>query len=174
MKVIANLFSYENGALFLHKNTDRSISCEKNQFFVSIMYRSPVILLFLFHFRGQGCLILLNIVLFIKAVPKEIILLCMSYDIALSLKKNGGWRSNWFNGKISRFFFFLVQDFKEITQNFFRIFFFPWKNNVSNHSAYICMKSTISLIICSKSTKVTSKQCSDAIPTSLICRIKLF
>ena len=90
MKVIANLFSYENGALFLHKNTDRSISCEKNQFFVSIMYRSPVILLFLFHFRGQGCLILLNIVLFIQAVPKEIILLCMSYDIALSLKKNGG------------------------------------------------------------------------------------
>ena len=40
-----------------------------------------------------------------------------------------------------------------------------------NHSASNCMKS---LIICSKSAKVTSKQCSNAILIGLFFRIKLF
>ena len=41
---------------------------------------------FLFHFRGRRRLLLFNGVLFAQEIPKELILLCTDYDVALRLE----------------------------------------------------------------------------------------
>ena len=41
---------------------------------------------FLFHFTGRRRLVLCNGVLFAQKIPKELILLCMDYDVALRLE----------------------------------------------------------------------------------------
>ena len=41
---------------------------------------------FLFHFRGRRRLLLFNGVLFSQEISKELILLCMDYDVALRLE----------------------------------------------------------------------------------------
>ena len=59
-EAIVKLFSNEKKmTLFLHKNTHHTIPCEKSYFFLVYIFRSPVPLLFLFHFRGRKCIIAL-------------------------------------------------------------------------------------------------------------------
>ena len=70
-------------------------------------------------------------------------------------------------------FYFFWYKFLKITQKLFQICLTPKKYLISfNHSASNCMKSL--LIICSKSAKVMTKQCSGAILISLFVWIKLF
>ena len=65
-----------------------------------------------------------------------------------------------------------VLGLKKICKNYSKFVRLPGKIISFNHSASNCMKSL--LMICSKSAKVTSKQCSGAILISLFFRIKLF
>ena len=84
--------------LFLHKNTNYTIKCEKSYFllfhvrkvtyFQAYIFHSTVPLLFLFHFRDRRCLIYLNGALFTSEIAKEINLLCKDYDVGFWLEKN--------------------------------------------------------------------------------------
>ena len=63
-------------------------------------------------------------------------------------------------------FYFFLYKFLKIKQKLFQICLTPKKYLISfNHSASNCMKSL--LIICSKSAKVMTKQCSGAILISI-------
>ena len=85
--------------------------------FYLYIFCSPVPLLFLFQFRGQRCLILLNGVLFIWDILNKIILLCMDYVVALRLEKNESWKK-WFHCKRSRFSFFEYKYLNKLRKNY--------------------------------------------------------
>ena len=50
------------------------------------IFLSTITFQFLFQFRGQRRLLLVNGVLFAQEIPKESILLCMDYDVAFRLE----------------------------------------------------------------------------------------
>ena len=50
------------------------------------VFPSTLIFQFLFHFRGQRRLLYFNGILFAKEISKELILLCIDYDVALTLE----------------------------------------------------------------------------------------
>ena len=50
------------------------------------IFLSTITFAFLFLFRGQRRLLLFNSTLFAQEIPKEIILLCMDYDMPLGLE----------------------------------------------------------------------------------------
>ena len=106
-----------------------TLPCKKNYLCLRIPFPFSITLLILFHFRGRRCLILITGVLSTWEILNEIILLRTVYDVASTLEKIGTDRSKWFHCKTSRFFVFLVQTFKEITQNLFQICFTLWKNS---------------------------------------------
>ena len=54
--------------------------------FYIYIFLSTITFQFLFHFRGWRHLFLFNGILFAPEIPKELILLCMDYDIALKLE----------------------------------------------------------------------------------------
>ena len=54
----------------------------KTAFLKICIFLSTITFQFLFHFRGQ-MRFLLNRVLFAQEIPKELIILCMSYDVHL-------------------------------------------------------------------------------------------
>ena len=47
---------------------------------------STITFQFLFHFRGQRCLLFFNGALFAQEIPKKLTLSCMDYDVALRLE----------------------------------------------------------------------------------------
>ena len=67
----------------LHK---RKNSCKKNSFLLNIYFLSTITCQLLFRFRGRSRLLPFNGVLFAQEIPKELILLCMDYDVALRLE----------------------------------------------------------------------------------------
>ena len=72
-------------ALILYENNHYIAPFTKNCFFLNI-FLCTITFQFLFHFRGQRHLLLFNGILFAKEIPKELILLCMNYDVALRLE----------------------------------------------------------------------------------------
>lgn len=86
----------------------------------------------------------------------------MDYDVALRLKSMKGERSRWFHCKASRFLFFFrtsfQRDYATIISNFF-------------DSLNLIIQLILYLL---KIAKITSKQCSSAISTSLFCWVKVF
>ena len=59
----------------------------KNRFFLNIyIFLSTIRFQFLFHFRGRIRLPFFNGILFGQEIPKELIRLCVDYDVALRLE----------------------------------------------------------------------------------------
>ena len=65
---------------------NRKNSCKKNCSLLNIYFLSTITCQFLFHFRGRRRLLPFNGAFFAQEVPKELILLCMDYDVALRLE----------------------------------------------------------------------------------------
>ena len=61
----------------------------KTASFYLYIFLSTITFQFLFHFRGQRRLLLFNGVLFAQEILKELILLCMDYDVAFKLENVG-------------------------------------------------------------------------------------
>ena len=72
------LIPYENNHFIPH--------LRKPAFFQTYVFPSTKTFQFLFHFRGRRRLLLFNGVLFAQEIPKELILLCTDYDVALRLE----------------------------------------------------------------------------------------
>ena len=53
---------------------------------ITYIFLSTITFQFLFQFRSQRRLLLFNGILFAQEVPKESVLLCMGYDVALRLE----------------------------------------------------------------------------------------
>ena len=87
LKVIVNLSSYgKKRILILYENSHYITPYKKNCFFLNIYFSFYHNISVLFHFRCRRCILLFNCVLFAQENLKELILLCMDYDVALRLK----------------------------------------------------------------------------------------
>ena len=80
------MWLWKKRMLILYENNHYITSYKKNCFFLNIYFSFYDKFQFLFHFKAQSRILLFNGVLFVPEIPKELILLCLYYDVALRLE----------------------------------------------------------------------------------------